>query len=161
MSILNHGLGFVAADVAIDEDLFAGLAAEEAVGGYSERLAGQIPERDIDAGQRRLQDRPPTPEGAAEEILPEVLDAGGILANEQRTEVVEGVDYRHRTTGERGFAEAVKSVFGGDFDEDELVDGEHIDGGDFHGYTPLLFGLGYGNCLVIDSGPIQLLSYSH
>ena len=93
--MLDHGLGCVAVDVAIDEDLFAGLAAEEAVGGYSECFAGQIPERDIDAGQCRLQDRPPAPESAAEEILPEVLDAGGILANEQRTEVVEGVDYRH------------------------------------------------------------------
>ena len=80
--MLDHGFRFVAVDVAIDEDLFAGLAAEEAVGGYSERLASQISERDIDADQCRLQDRPPAPEGAAEEILPEVLDAVGILANE-------------------------------------------------------------------------------
>ena len=86
--MLDHGFGFVAADVTIAEDLFAGLAAEEAVGGYSERLAGQILERDIDAGQRRLQDRPHAPEGAAEEILPEVLDVDGVLTNEQRTDVV-------------------------------------------------------------------------
>ena len=38
---------------------------------------------------------------------------------------------------ERGFAEAVEAVFGGDFDVGELAHGKDIDGGDFHGAPPL------------------------
>jgi hypothetical protein len=132
-----HFFSVAAARVAVDEDLVAGLTAQQAIGRHIERLAGQVPQRDVNAGQCRLEHRAAAPECAAEDILPDVLDAGGVLADEQGRQVVESVGDGHVAARERGFAEAVEAVFGGDFDVGELAHGEDIDGGDFHGAPPL------------------------
>ena len=65
-------------------------SAQEAVDRYAQRLACQVPEGQVDARQGRLQHRPAAPEGTAEDVLPEVLDARGVGADEERTEVLEG-----------------------------------------------------------------------
>ena len=84
-------------------------------------LALDVPERLVDAGHRVVQDRPRAPVGADVRGLPDVLDSVGVLADEERAEVLlDGGDDGERTLGEGGAAEAVESgLVGLDLDDHE------------------------------------------
>ena len=114
--------------------------AEEPAGRHAQGFARQVPQSDVDAGQGRLQHRPPAPEGAAEDVLPEVFDPGGILAHQEGLEVLQGLDHRARAAAERGLANAVQPLVGDDLDVDERAHGKHFHVADFHGCSSLSAG---------------------
>ena len=67
--------------VGVEEELLAVLAAEELVDGEAEALAAQVPQRDVDAADQG-RDEAKRAEGAegGVELVPEVLDAAGVLS---------------------------------------------------------------------------------
>ena len=69
--------------VAVDADLVAHLAAEQLVDGQTERLAGQVPERDLDARQGRdvLPGLRPREDAERADALEERVDVERVLAD--------------------------------------------------------------------------------
>ena len=106
------------------------MAAEQL--GRAESLAVEIPECDVDAGQRRLQHRPAAPERAAEDILPDMLDAGGILTEENGPQMFEGAHNGRRPATERRLTHAVHTLIRLDLHVDEARYRKHLDVADFH-----------------------------
>ena len=66
-----------------------------------------------------------------------MLDAGGVLADEQRLEMLDGPDHGQLAPGEAGLADAVDALVGVYHDEQKVPvsspDGERFDVGDLHG----------------------------
>ena len=81
-------LGF-AEDVIVDAGFVAHFSAEKLVGGHAEVLAGDIPEGDVD-GAERAHDGGAAEVAPAVEVLPVVLDAQGILADQIALEGFDG-----------------------------------------------------------------------
>ena len=74
---LRKGLRAVgaAAEMRVATHLVAGLAAEQLVSWDFERLTCQVPQSDVEGGNRRCEHRARAPEVAAKVVLPDVLDA--------------------------------------------------------------------------------------
>jgi len=113
--VAEQGRGVGATGVGVDHDAVAGRPAEKLVHRQSGNLALDVPERGIHRGDRRHGDRPAAPVRPAVEVLPHVLDAGGILADQQRHDVVPQVA-RHAQLAavQGGVAEAGDAVGCGD-----------------------------------------------
>ena len=83
------GLGDIAAlGVGIAQHLLATRAAEKLIERHVGGLGLDVPKRGIDAGDRRHGDRAAAPIGALVEILPDVLDAARVAADQERDEMV-------------------------------------------------------------------------
>ena len=70
----------------VGADPIAQRTAEHAVHGQPGGLAGDVPQRHVDAADRGVEDRPAAKERAAIHLLPQVLDAGGVLPDKKRAE---------------------------------------------------------------------------
>jgi hypothetical protein len=101
-------------------------------------LAQDVPQGQVDAADgRRPHHVARVPEVLAEHHLPEVLDARGVVPQDELGHVFDGADHRPRTPFERGLAPAPQAVLiGADADEDPVphagVADQRFDGGDFH-----------------------------
>ncbi len=71
-------------DVAIAAGIIACPAAEEVIDRHAKCFTPQIPEGEIDCGDRSAVDMPTTEELTAPEHLPDMLDARGIHADQER-----------------------------------------------------------------------------
>ena len=110
--------------MAVDEHRVARSAAEQLIHGRIERLAENVPERRIDRGDRRHRDRAAAPVRAFVEVLPDVLDAARVAADEQRQHVIVQVTGdRELAAVERRVAQAVDAVFGDELQRDEIAAG--------------------------------------
>src|SRR5262245_44198761 len=80
--------------VGIDADLVAELAAEELVDRNAERLALEVPERDLDAGERGDQrtGEATLEHETATDLLEDRVDGEGIAADEPRRQLVDDRD---------------------------------------------------------------------
>jgi hypothetical protein len=79
----SHGLGDVlAVGVAVDHDAVATATAEQLVEWHAGHLGLDVPQRHVDRGNRTHGHRAAPPVGAAIEVLPDILDATRIHANE-------------------------------------------------------------------------------
>jgi hypothetical protein len=99
------------------------MGAQEAVERLAEGLAHQVPEGDVDRRERRRDDPGPRGEfGRAKGALPDPLHEEGVLADDQRRQVLlEGRDEgRRRRGGVPGLADA--DVAGVGLDEDQYHD---------------------------------------
>ena len=127
-----------AAEMAVEADVVANASAPELVAGHAVNLAENVPERDVDSADGgAADDAVAVPEVLAKHHLPEVLDARGILADEQLGDVLDRADDGAGVPFERRFAPAVKArLVGDDFDENPVphprVADECLDGGDLH-----------------------------
>ena len=93
--------------MAIEQYLVPRGSAEKPIRRHAECFPGQVPQRDVNAGQRRLQHRSCAPEGAAKDVLPDVLDPGRVLPHQQGLQVFQNADHGERPAAERAFPNAV------------------------------------------------------
>ena len=98
-------------------------AAPQLVAGHAVHLAEDVPERDVDpAHGRPADDVVAVPEVLAEHHLPQVLDARGVLADDQLREVLDRSDDGARVPLERRLAPAVEAgLVRHDPDEDPVA----------------------------------------
>src|SRR5262249_53230362 len=137
------------ADVGVAGDVVANHAAEELVDRLAVGFAGDVPERLLDRADRAEDCHPTAPEAVPVHPLPEVLDAGGVFADDEAREVVD-----RRRDGpllhlQRALAPAVNPFVGLHLDEAVLTAGRFHDvsgdTGDFQ-HTPKW---GTGNGLAV------------
>jgi hypothetical protein len=119
--VLHQRLGRVSRHVAIDAHLLAGRAAEEVVDRNAETLPLQIPERDVDPGDRAHDHLPGRPEGAAHHLAPPVLDLPGVLPDQEVAEVVEDAEHATPAPTEARLADARQPLVGADEHDDDRI----------------------------------------
>ncbi|OUC09692.1 hypothetical protein RY27_01315, partial [Litorilinea aerophila] len=73
--------------VGIADHLLTHLTTQQFVDGHAQGFAFDVPQRDVDGRDGRAQDPLGGEETAPKEGLPDVLDVGGVLADEQGLEV--------------------------------------------------------------------------
>lgn len=116
--------GVAAVGVPVDGGGLAHLAAEQLVERQSGDLSLDVPQGHVDAGDRVVELGSVAPVAADGHRLPEVFDPVGLLAAQERVEVV-GDDGAHRVRAlrEGGAADAVQAGLRGfDFHHDQPVD---------------------------------------
>jgi hypothetical protein len=101
----------------VDPDPVAGGAAEQLVDGCVEVLAGDVPQRLVHAGERGHEDRAAPEEGRAVDVLPVVLDAERVLADQVVADLGDRGHPRAGLALERGLAPPHQPVVGRDLDE--------------------------------------------
>ena len=76
--------------MAVEPHLVARLSAEELPDRLAERLAEDVPHRDLDRGEGRHEDRAAAVARADEHAAPVALDLGRVLADEVALVVLDG-----------------------------------------------------------------------
>jgi hypothetical protein len=102
----------VAADPRVHPDPVAHRAAEQGVHRPAVRLAGDVPQRLVDAGDRAGQDRAAAVEAALGEHLPVVLDAQRVSADEMVAELGDRGPYGFRPALHHRLAPAGDALVG-------------------------------------------------
>ncbi len=119
--VLHQRLRAFPRHVAVDAHPLARRATEEVVDRDAEPLALEIPERDVDPGDRAHDHLPRRPERAADHLAPPVLDLARVLADEQLGEVVEDAEDAASLTGQARLADARQPLVGADEHDDHRV----------------------------------------
>jgi hypothetical protein len=117
LHVLDDGRWPIPADPAVDLDAVAHLAAEQLVDRHAERLALDVPERLVDAGDRTHQDRAASVEIAAVHRLPEVVDARRVLPDQLAGELLHGCLDGARAAFDDRLAPAADAFVGLDLQE--------------------------------------------
>ena len=86
------GLHVAEAEMGVGAQMVAHLAAEQAPHRHAERLAENVPQRDLDAADRRHAFDAEAPEAVPRHDLVALLDVAGILPDQQRLEIFERAD---------------------------------------------------------------------
>src|SRR6185503_1500363 len=104
------------------ENAVAGFSAQQVVDGRVESLAFDIPEGDIDGGNRGHGDGAATPIGSAIEVLPDVFRLEGIATDEARDNVLGEVTRDGQFAAVEGpVAESVNALVGFDLQRDKIA----------------------------------------
>ena len=125
------------APVGVDAQPVAHVAAQQRVDGHAIVLARDVPERLVDARERRHQHVAAAEKGGAVDVLPVVLDAQRVLADQVLGELLHGSPGALGLALQRGLAPADDAVVGGDLDQahakarEELLDSRYFHGGSF------------------------------
>ena len=90
---------------------------EQLIDRHAERLALDIPERDVDGRERGATAPSDGEEAAAGQGLPEMLDAEGILPDQQWLEMLDRASDGQLAPGQAGLADAGDAFIGIDDDE--------------------------------------------
>src|SRR5258708_14392649 len=97
------------AQVRVNLDAIMGLATEQAPDRYIELLAPDVPQRHLDAADRRVADHAQAPEGMLHQHAQVLLDVARIAADQHRLQILHRADDRARLPLERCLAPAVES----------------------------------------------------
>ncbi len=114
-------LGGVASVVRVTDHLVARQPAQQLVDRHTQRLALDVPERNIDRRHRRGQDTLGGEEAAPEELLPDVFDAKGVLADQERLEMLDRTDDGKLPPGEPRLPHTVIALIGVHHDKQEIT----------------------------------------
>ena len=106
--------------VGVEADPVAHPAAEQLVDRDAERLAEDVPQRLLDAGDGAADDHAAAPERVAVDRLPVVLDPRRVLADQVLLDVVDRADDRLGFSFQTGLADAGDPGVGRDLDEDQV-----------------------------------------
>jgi hypothetical protein len=112
--ILGQFLRGVSGQVAVDPHPLARRPAEEVVNGNAEPLPLEVPERNVDPGDRAHDHLSGRPECAANHLAPPVLDPRRVLPDQQVAEVVEDAEHAASATGEARLADPCQPLVGAD-----------------------------------------------
>ena len=105
--------------MAVDAGRLADLAAEQVIHGHAGHLALDVPEGLVHAGDGVVEHGAVAPIGADHAHLPDVLDAGDVLADEQGLHVIRHrMGNGHPPLGVGGAADAVQAGLRGDHLDD-------------------------------------------
>lgn len=85
-----------AAQVRVHAHLVAHGASQQLIHRHTQRLAANVPQGLLDAGDGRHADDAHAEEGLAIHLLVQVLDAAGVLAQDHRREVLDRADHGAR-----------------------------------------------------------------
>ncbi|MNL59762.1 hypothetical protein D3C87_1835150 [compost metagenome] len=108
--------------MGIAKHLFAAGAAEQLVEWHVSRLGLDVPERGVDAGNRRHRHRAAAPIGSLVEILPGILDPGGIAADQERHQMIFEIgDDSFFAAIQCRIAHARQTLVGKDLDGDKVA----------------------------------------
>src|SRR6266508_4619321 len=122
--------------MGVADHLVAREAAEQFVDRDAQRFALDVPEGDVDGGDGGGGDLAGREEAAPEHLLPEVLDAAGVLADEEGLEVLDHALDGELAAGDAALADAGDALVGVDDDEEVVPaaapDGVDLDVGDLH-----------------------------
>ncbi len=122
--------------MGIGNHLVAHQAAQQLVDRDVQRLALDVPEGDIDRGERGGYRAFGRKEPSPREGLPEMLDTKRVLTDQQGLEMLDRAGDRQLTAGQTRFADAGDPFVGVDDDEEEVAkpapDGIAGDIGDAH-----------------------------
>ncbi len=133
---LDGLLDRAALGVGVAEHLRAAGAAEELVERHAGGLGLDVPERGVDAGDGGHRHRAAPPVGAAVEVLPDILDAGGVAADQAGDDMLLEIgDDGLLAAVEGGVADAGQALVGEDLHGDEVAPGgadDDADVGDLH-----------------------------
>jgi len=127
----HQRLARAAEDVVVDAGLVARGAAEELVGRDAEVLARDVPEGDVERGERAHDRRAPEV-GPAVEVLPVVLDPQRILAEQVALEGLHRLRGRFQEAPRARLAEPDDPRVGMDLHEQVAVHEKRLDGRDLH-----------------------------
>ena len=119
--VLDQRLGGVAGEVPVDAHLLARRPAEQVVHRDAEPLPLEVPERDVDPGDRAHHDLPVRPERPARQLAPDVLDPARVAPDEQVGEVVEDPDHASPPSGEARLADPGQPLVRANEDDDHRV----------------------------------------
>ena len=126
--------------VAVGHQSGSGCAAEQLVQRHPGGFRLDVPQRDIDGGDRRHRHRPAAPVCAAVEKLPGVLDLVGVPADQQRNDVITQIAHdRQFAAVERRIPEARETVVGRELEGHKVAVGagdDDLGGLDLHGRIP-------------------------
>jgi hypothetical protein len=132
---LGRALGPVPA-IGIAKDAVAHSPAEQLIDWNAQRLAEDIPARDLDGGDDRAMDVAGVERDAVEQAFGERTDAAGILPDDQMFELADAGLGRADETVESALANAMDAGVGMDLDEEPILpagaDRERLDAGDPH-----------------------------
>src|SRR5262245_11127666 len=122
--------------------MLAHLAAEQAPDGHAKVLAEDIPQRHLDARDRRHPDDAHAPEAMTRHHLRTMLDVARIEPDEHRLDVLDGADHCARFELERRLTPTDEArLVGLDSNEDPVAELRVADacgdGGDLHGAAVL------------------------
>ena len=87
----------------------------------AERLALDVPERDVDRSDRRVEDAVPREEARPGHDLPQVLDPRCVLTDEDLPQVDQGAPHRLLPSADADLAQPVHTVVGVHDDEHHAV----------------------------------------
>ena len=132
LDALNELIPGIAEDVVVDPRPVPGLAAHELVHGHAEVLSGDVPEGDVE-GADRAHDGGAAKVAEPVHVLPVVLDAQRVLADQVASELVDGRLRRLEEAPRARLADARQPCVGVDLREQVPVDRYRLDGGDLHG----------------------------
>ena len=104
---LVDGVHLSHAEMRVDTDAVASLAAQQAPHRQADALAENVPERHFDAAHRGLADDADPPEAVLVHDAHELLDVARVLAENERLEVLNGADHGARFPFEGRLAPAV------------------------------------------------------
>ena len=126
----------VAAHPAVDPHPVTHRPAEQAVDRHVQRLAGDVPQRLVNTGDRRGEHRAAAVEVRLGHRLPQALDVRRIAAHDELAEGPQRPGHGLRMPLQRGFAPADDALVGLDAHERPAGrDGELLQGGDPHAPT--------------------------
>ena len=103
---LVDGVHVAEAEMGVGAQMVAHLAAEQAPDRHAEGFPEDVPQRDLDARDRRHAVDAEPPEAVARHDLVALLDVAGVLPDQQRLEVFEGADDGARLPFQRRLAPA-------------------------------------------------------
>jgi hypothetical protein len=116
--VFFHLRGTATGGVAVDGSRFAAAPAEQLVQRHAGELPLYVPQGEVDAGERVVEDGARSPIAAHIRRLVDVFDVGGVASLDERGEILlDRLDDRVRPLRERGAAEA-EQVRLGRFDLD-------------------------------------------
>jgi hypothetical protein len=135
---LIDGAHVAKSEMRIDADLVAHLAAQKTPDRQALILAEDVPQRQLDAGDRAHADGAQTPEGMLAQDADGLLDVARIGADQQRLEILDRADHGLGLPFERRLAPAIEARHVGlDLDENPVahlrVHDAGPDGGDLQG----------------------------
>ena len=117
------------------------LAAEQLVDGRAEGAPFQVPQRVVDAAERRVDHRAAGKARADVELVPDALDVHRVHADQPIGEIVDHVGGGHVGPGAVGFADAVQALIGVHLDKAKVAPSHFyqigLDAGDLHAVAPL------------------------
>ena len=104
------GLHLAAAEVVVEPDLVADVATQQLPHRHPERFAEDVPARLLDPGDRRSFDHPGAEEVLAHHHLEQMLDPPGVLADQQRDEILDAAHHGARLPFDRRLAPADQAL---------------------------------------------------
>ncbi len=115
---LGQAVRIVHGDGGKAEDVLPAGAAQQLVDGHAQLLAQNVPERDVDGADGPGQHAAALVVVAAIALLPDVLDAHGVHADQEAAEMLDRLGLGQLARRAAAFAQAVDALVGLDLDHE-------------------------------------------